>query len=91
MCPVCDDRGCPTCTSPPPPGHTYGTWAVLLRRLRQMDDRANYGAGKPRLTSGNGGEHTYESATMGTENRVLPAPLPTARELADPTKESRHA
>lgn len=44
-------------------------------------------AGKPALTCRNAGERTYESATMGTENRVLPAPLPTARELASPTEE----
>lgn len=48
MCPTCSDRGCPSCTSPPPPGHTYSSWAALMRRCRQLDDRHNHGAGPKR-------------------------------------------
>lgn len=47
-CNTCQNRGCPACSSPPPPGHTYGSWGALLRACRQLDDRANFGAGPMR-------------------------------------------
>ena len=67
-CSTCANRGCPSCTTPPPPGQTYSSWAVLLRVCRQLDDRHNFGAGKPRLTSGNDCERGFDRGTIrGTE------------------------
>ena len=50
--------------------------------------RCRMWAGKTGLTCGITAEHVYGSATIGTENRVLPAPLRTARELAGSPKEA---